>query len=153
MLEEVDFDEIYNLFAKTEIAYKKLKWREKLFHGNMHKKGFKEVKNSFKKNLRAEGVEEKDLKPLESFYEFLLQEIATTKNLILVLSRRHLEQIHYFLFCEIRDLIEKEECSMTNDKEAALELQKKRCSVRATNTTSSPTYVRLLLNVRAKGSR
>lgn len=59
------------LIEKTESAYKKLKWHEKLCTWNIQNKRFLRTINSFRENLRAKGVEEKDFKPLEEYFELL----------------------------------------------------------------------------------
>lgn len=60
-----------NLFEKTERAYNKLKWHEKFCTWNITNKRFLKIKNSFLENLFAEGVEEKDFKSLENYFELL----------------------------------------------------------------------------------
>lgn len=59
------------LIEKTENAYKKLKWREKHCTWDIQNKRFLRTINSFRENLRAEGVEEKDFKPLEEVFKVL----------------------------------------------------------------------------------
>lgn len=59
------------LVEKTESAYKKLKWHEKFCIWDIKNKRFLKTINSFRENLRAEGVEEKDFKSLEEIFKFL----------------------------------------------------------------------------------
>lgn len=59
------------LIEKTESAYRKLKWHEKLCTWDIKNKRFLKTINSFRENLRAEGIEEKDFKSLEEIFKFL----------------------------------------------------------------------------------